>query len=144
MKRALLLAVSCAAFTLTAFGAVLPTPVVAQSSPAAPDDGRGTDFVVARADNICGLDNPRQLTRPAKVAYDKLLKATPEMKLLKRERIKPDSPRGINLRTEAENRIRKACEKVRSAKSYCSVWKKITRRDGKKLTDITKQVLLEI
>jgi len=142
MKHALLLAVSCAALALSSTIAALPAPVETLASPT--DDGRGTDYVVKRADSICGLDNPRQLTRPAKVDYDTLLEATPEMKLMKRERIKPDSPRGINLRTEAENRIRKACEKVRSAKSFCSVWKKIARRDAKPISDITKQVLREL
>jgi len=108
------------------------------------DDGRGTDYIVNRSDNICGLDNPRQLTRPAKIDYGVLLAETSEMKLMKKEKIKADSPRGIQLRTAAAKKVSRACEKVRSDKSYCSVWKTIRRRDGKTLKDITTLVKKEI
>ena len=108
------------------------------------DDGRGTDYIVNRSDNICGLDNPRQLTRPAKIDYGALLAETSEMKLMKKEKIKADSPRGIQLRTAAAKKVSRACEKIRSDKSYCSVWKTIRRRDGKTIKDITTLVKKEI
>lgn len=104
------------------------------------DDGRGTDYILNRSDNICGLDNPRQLTRPAKIDYDVLLAETSEMKLMKKEKINASSPRGIQLRTAAAKKVSRACEKVRSDKSYCSVWKSIRRRDGKRIKDITTLV----
>jgi len=143
MKRALLIVALCATSTQVPASAI-PAPTPQETGVYSRDDGRGTDYVVSKTDNICGLDNPKQLTRPAKVNYSKLLKATPEMQTMKRERIKSDSPRGINLRTEAENRIRKACEKIRGQKSYCSVWKRITRRDAKAISDITKEVLSQL
>ncbi|TDJ73270.1 MAG: hypothetical protein E2O39_05590 [Planctomycetota bacterium] len=108
------------------------------------DDGRGTDYILNRSDNICGLDNPRQLTRPAKIDYDVLLAETSEMKLMKKEKINASSPRGIQLRTAAAKKVSRACEKVRSDKSYCSVWKSIRRRDGKRIKDITTLVKKEI
>lgn len=108
------------------------------------DDGRGTDYILNRSDNICGLDNPRQLTRPAKIDYDVLLAETSEMKLMKKEKINARSPRGIQLRTAAAKKVSRACEKVRSEKSYCSVWKTIRRRDGKRIKDITTLVKKEI
>ena len=108
------------------------------------DDGRGTDYIVNRSDNICGLDNPRQLTRPAKIDHAALLSETSEMKLMKKEKIGANSPRGIQLRTAAAKKVSRACEKVRSDKSYCSVWKAISRRDGKTIKDITTLVKKEI
>ena len=65
------------------------------------DDGRGTDYIVVKTDNICGLEDPRQLTRPARVDHAKLIALTPQMQLMKREKINPNSARGIHLRTEA-------------------------------------------
>lgn len=108
------------------------------------DDGRGTAYIVERSDNICGLDNPRQLTRPARVSYLKLLEATPEMKTLKKDGINPSSPRGIQLRTVAATRVRKACEKARGRGKFCSVWKRITRRDKADIPDITAVVKREL
>ena len=117
------------------------TPTITE---VASDDGRGTDYILNRSDNICGLDNPRQLTRPAKIDYDVLLAETSEMKLMKKEKINASSPRGIQLRTAAAKKVSRACEKVRSDKSYCSVWKSIRRRDGKRIKDITTLVKKEI
>ena len=108
------------------------------------DDGRGTDYVVVKTDNICGLEDPRQLTRPARVDHAKLIALTPQMQLMKREKINPNSARGIHLRTEAAKVVSRACEKVRGQKQFCSVWKKIRRRDGKKIADITALVKREL
>ena len=55
------------------------------------DDGRGTPYVVNKSDNICGLDQPRQLTNPAVVDYDTLLAATPEAKKIAKDKIDPKS-----------------------------------------------------
>jgi len=104
------------------------------------DDGRGTDYVVDNRDNICGLTDPRQLTRPARVDHAKLIALTPQMQRMKREKINPASAKGIQLRTEAAKVVSRACEKIRRQKSYCSVWKNIRRRDGKKIADITALV----
>ena len=90
------------------------------------DDGKGTPWIVDRSDNICGLDDPKVLSNPARVDYQDLLDATPEIKLMKREKITRDSARGIQLTNQAENRVRDECEAVRSDKGYCSVWKSRT------------------
>lgn len=108
------------------------------------DDGRGTDYVVDKTDNICGLDTPRQLTNPALVDYDALLDATPEIRQMKREKISESSARGIQLRSAAEERVRKACQKIMDQEGHCSVWKVIKRRDGRKLPDITDLVKSEL
>ncbi len=105
-----------------------------------PDDGRGTPYVVSKADNICGLDEPRQITSPAKVDYDALLEDTAEVRELRRNGIDPNSSKGITLMTKARSRVLKACETVRTESGYDSVWKAISRRDGKGVTDVTDSV----
>ena len=104
------------------------------------DDGRGTPYVVSKADNICGLDEPRQITSPAKVDYDALLEDTAEVRELRRNGIDPNSSKGITLMTKARSRVLKACETVRTESGYDSVWKAISRRDGKGVTDVTDSV----
>lgn len=106
----------------------------------APDDGRGTPYIVNKSDNICGLDEPRQLTNPAKVDYEALLEATAEVKKIKKDKIDPKSSEGITLMTKARKRVLKACEAVRAADGYCSVWKDIKRRDKRAIDDITDAV----
>lgn len=105
-----------------------------------PDDGRGTPFVVLKVDNICGLDEPRQLTTPAKVDYDALLEETAEVRELKRNGIDPTSSKGITLMTKARSRVLKACETVRTELGYDSVWKSISRRDSRSVPDATDAV----
>lgn len=105
-----------------------------------PDDGRGTPYIVLKADNICGLDEPRQITMPAKVDYDAVLDDTPEMRELRRNGIDPTSSKGITLMTKARSRVLKACETVRTESGYDSVWKAITRRDSRAVADITDAV----
>lgn len=117
---------------------------VAVGDPIRVDDGRGTEYIVERSDNICGLDNPRQLTHPARVSYPTLLGATPEMETLRKDHVNPNSPRGIQLRTDAAARVRRACEKARERGNFCSVWKKIGRRDKKSVPDITSAVKREL
>lgn len=149
MKPAIRLAVGAIlAFVAPRAAAAPPPPGPANapdaSADAARDDGRGTAYVVERSDNICGLDTPRQLTRPARVDYDALLAITPEIREMRSSGIDPESPRGIQLRTDAAGRVRRACERVRSHHSFCSVWKHIVRRDGKSIPDATPLVRKEI
>ena len=98
------------------------------------------DWLVKQEDNICGLKSPDQLSNPAKVDYQELLDATPEMKKMRDDKIGRDTPEGIRLRTEAVNRVNAACEKIRVANGYCSVWKGIKRKDGQAVADITAKV----
>jgi hypothetical protein len=108
------------------------------------DDGRGTPYIVNRADSICGIAEPRAITSPAKVDYDELLGATPEVRLIKRRRIDPESAKGIKLMTEARRKVLAACETVRASEGYCSIWKGIKRRDKTPVDDITAKVKAQI
>ena len=96
--------------------ALAPAPVA--------DDGRGTPYVVNKSDNICGLDQPRQLTSPAVVDYASLVAATAEYREIEKKKIDPNSSEGITLMTKARARVLKACESVRSSNGHCSVWKR--------------------
>ena len=99
------------------------------------------DWIVDEADNVCGLTEARQITNPAKVEYDGLIRATAEIKELERKGIDKDSPEGQMLYNKAVDRVRKASQKVMKAKRYCSVWKSISHRDpNHKIDDITEAV----
>ena len=100
----------------------------------------GSDWVVKSADSVCGVSEARQITNPAKVDYTKLMDATPEMKELKKKGIKKDSARGQTLVTAARDRVRRAANAVMSEKGHCSVWKKISHKKKKAVTDITDAV----
>lgn len=119
-------------------------PEAAQRAVPPDDDGRGTPYKVDKADNVCGLDEPRALTNPSKVDFNDLIEATPEAEAIRRRKIDRESAEGIRLLTEARARVLNACEKVRGELGYCSVWKAITRRDGKAVADITVQVKRQI
>ena len=60
-----------------------------------PAGGFATEGVSAAAwraqahDNICGLRDLEQLSMPAKLDFERCLAATPEMKRMKREGIRP-------------------------------------------------------
>jgi len=101
-------------------------------------------WVVDRADNICGLDDAKMLSKPAKVDYDALLKATAQYKKIKDNKIDPNSPEGIQLRQEAANKVRDACDKIRQQDGYCSVWKTIKHTDGRAVADITDLVKAQL
>ncbi len=108
------------------------------------DDGRGTPYKVSKSDSICGLVEPRQLTVPARVDFTKLLRATSEHKELVRKKIDPASAKGTALLSRARHKIVSACEVVRIKGAYCSVWKKISRKDGKAIPDVTASVLKKL
>ncbi len=103
-----------------------------------------TGWIVDRSDNICGLDDPKMLSKPAKIDYDSVLKATPEMKKIKDDKIDPNSPEGIQLRQAAATRVQKAAEKVRGSSGYCSVWKSIRHQDGRAIPDVTDAVKAQL
>jgi len=106
--------------------------------------GPSAGWVVDRADNICGLDDAKMLSKPAKVDYDVLLRATPEMKKIKDEKIDPNSPQGIQLRQAAATRVQNAADKVRTAQGHCSVWKQVRHTDGRAITDVTDLVKAQL
>jgi hypothetical protein len=84
------------------------------------------------------------LSNPARVDYPAVLDATPEMRQIRDEKIDPSSSRGIQLRQSAVDRVRRAAEKVRSARGHCSVWKQIRHRDGRAIPDVTQLVLADL
>lgn len=98
------------------------------------------DWLAKAADNICGLRDPAQLSSPARVDFDAVLEATPEMKELRDKKIDRNSPEGIRLTNAAIDRATKACESVRASLGHCSVWKEIKHRDGRPIADITDRV----
>jgi hypothetical protein len=108
------------------------------------DNPPATGWVIDRADNICGLDDAKTLSKPAKVDYDALLKATVQYKKIKDNKIDPNSPEGIQLRQEAANKVRDACDKIRQQDGYCSVWKTIKHTDGRAVPDITDLVKAQL
>ena len=101
-------------------------------------------WICDRSDNICGLDDPRMLSKPTKIDYDALLKATAEMKKIVNDKIDPNSSEGINLRQRAVDRVRDKAEAVRTAQGYCSVWKTIRHQDGRTIPDITDLVKAQL
>jgi hypothetical protein len=100
----------------------------------------GSDWVVKTKDSVVGVSDARQITNPAKVDYSKLLKATPEMKEIKKEGIDKSSARGQTLVTQAQSRIARASRAIMTAKGYCGVWKKISHKQKQAVTDITDLV----
>lgn len=94
-------------------------------------------------DNICGLRDLQQLSAPAKVDFERCLEATPEMKRMKKEGIRAQSPEGIQLRSEAVDRVTRAANLVREAGGFCSVWKAIEHQDGRRIPDLTSRVVAQ-
>ena len=93
------------------------------------------------ADNICGLSILRQVNDPARLDYKRVLEATPEMKDLVRRGIKPNSAEGQILHQRAVDRVRRASSLVMQRKDHCSIWKRISHRDARKVRDRTSEVI---
>ncbi|MFT5080507.1 MAG: hypothetical protein ACI9D0_000270 [Bacteroidia bacterium] len=129
--------------TLAAFAG--PSSVVASLDGALPKDEYASeitapDWVVVQSDNICGLKKARQLSNPGKVDFQSLFDSTEEAKKIKKDGIDLSSPEGSQLKSAAYERIRKASVKVMNDRSLCSVWKKISSRSGKAISDVTESV----
>lgn len=101
-------------------------------------------WVVDEDDNICGIKDPKKISTPAKVDYDALWEATPQIKKMKEKKIDPESTEGKALRSEAKTLVTKSCELVRSSGGYCGVWKSIKNEDGRTVPDITDDVKAKI
>jgi hypothetical protein len=101
-------------------------------------------WVADEDDNICGIKDLKKISNPAKVDYDALLDATPQMKKIKEKKIDPESTEGKALRSEAKTLVTKSCELLRSSKGYCGVWKSIKNEDGRTVPDITDDVKAKI
>lgn len=114
-----------------------PQPVVAGEEVAFPFHS----WKAVKKDNICGLTDLDKVSSPAQVDYDELLKATPQMKEIDKKGIDVKSAEGKALVKEAKSLITKSAELERGSKSYCSVWKSISHKDGRKIPDITDAVI---
>lgn len=100
----------------------------------------GSDWVVQSEDAVCGVSEAHQISNPAKVDYEALMKVTSEMKKLRKERIDKTSAEGLTLVTKARAKVCTAAKAVMKEKGYCSVWKKITHKKRQAVTDITAAV----
>ena len=126
-------------------GALKGIEATAHSSEAAPQEASlASKYLVEASDNICGLRIPRALTQPASVDYALLLRLTPECRQIQREHLPPGSPKRLLLLKEAKDRILKLCERARSETGACSVWKNISRRDGRPVTNLTARIAREL
>lgn len=122
-----------------------PRPVTEGSALSPLEDKRVEDkWVADEDDNICGIKDLKKISNPAKVDYDALWDATPQIKKMKEKKIDPESTEGKALRSEAKTLVTKSCELVRSAKGYCGVWKTIKNEDGRTVPDITDDVKTKI
>jgi len=119
-----------------------PAPASPSSAPgwqpAPAEEANG--WIAEKDDNICGISDLKKVSNPAKVDYDELLAATPEMKKLKQDQIDPESPKGKQLRKAAADSVTKASETVRKSSGHCSVWKAIKHKDGREIDDLTPTV----
>ena len=97
-------------------------------------------WVADEEDNICGIKDLKKVSNPAKVDYDDLWEATPQIKKMKEKKIDPESTEGKALRSQAKTLITKSCELVRAAKGHCGIWKTIKHEDGRKIPDVTEDV----
>jgi hypothetical protein len=97
-------------------------------------------WITRPEDNLVGLREPNTLSNPARVNFDVLFEATAEIQQMRRERIDPSSPQGIQLKDRARTRIAGACERVMHSRGHCSVWKAISHTDGREVTDVTEVV----
>ena len=98
-------------------------------------------WVAEEDDNICGIKDLKKVSNPAKVAYDDLWEATPQIKKMKEKKIDPESAEGKALRSQAKTLITKSAELVRAAKGHCGIWKAIKNEDGRKIPDVTDDVM---
>ena len=99
-----------------------------------------SEYVADAVDSICGLDDPRKLSHPAVVDHSSLMDVTPFIRRLRRERIDPKSAEGIVLTTKAQGLVRQKCGEVMREAGHCSIWRRIRRRDGRPIPDVTALV----
>lgn len=105
---------------------------------------RQVEWVIQAEDSVCGVVEARQIRKPAKVDFDRLVDLTPEGKKIKRDRIDPDSAEGVRLMNRAKSRVRDASAIIMKRQGYDSVWKDISSKKGTYITDLTAYVEIEI
>ena len=94
-------------------------------------------------DSVCGVSYPASVTNPATIQWSVVMKETPEMKLIVKEGIQKDSPRGRVLLSQAKDRVRRWSRVVMQEHKYDSVWKKI-EHPKKKAHDVSRYVIAKM
>jgi len=99
----------------------------------------------ARASNsISGLTDVSQLSNPMAVRYDAVMDATEERVRIRKEKIDPTSPLGEILESAAHRRVSAASRVIMRRDGHCSAWKKIKRKDGRAVPDLTADVIAQL
>ena len=94
--------------------------------------------------SISGLSDLSQLSNPMTVRYDEVLEATEERVRMRKEKIDPTSPLGEILESAAHRRASAATRVVMRRDGHCSAWKKIKRKDGRPIPDLTTDVIAQL
>jgi hypothetical protein len=84
------------------------------------------EWIANTEDNICGVSDLRMVKQPGIVDWNALMDSTAEMRKIKREKIKKDSPAGVTLIAKAEEKCMKACLKQMRKTKVDSMWKNIS------------------
>ena len=98
-------------------------------------------WVVDRANHICGISDPKKMSKPATIDFSTVLASTKEMKEMKKKGIDPDSIEGRTLRNRAMKSLTKACQQARQANGHCGIWKSVRHSDGRSVSDLTYDVI---
>ena len=120
-------------FLLASALAVLAIIVVQGSGGAAK---AAASYEAKASHSISGLSNVSQLSNPMAVRYDEVMEAT--------EKIDPTSPLGEILESAAHRRVSAATRSVMLRDGHCSAWKKIKRKDGRPVPDLTADVIAQL
>ena len=94
--------------------------------------------------SISGLTDVSQLSNPMAVRYDEVMEATEERARMRKEKIDPSSPLGEILESAAHRRVSAATRAVMRRDGHCSAWKKIKRKDGRAVPDLTSDVIAQL
>jgi len=94
--------------------------------------------------SISGLTNVSQLSNPMVVRYEEVMEATEERVRMRKEKIDPTSPLGEILESAAHRRVSAASRAVMRREGHCSAWKRIKRKDGRSVPDLTADVIAQL
>ncbi len=128
-------------FLLASALAVLAIIVVQGSGGAAK---AAASYEAKASHSISGLSNVSQLSNPMAVRYDEVMEATEERVRMRKEKIDPTSPLGEILESAAHRRVSAATRSVMLRDGHCSAWKKIKRKDGRPVPDLTADVIAQL
>ena len=117
-----------------------PAPILVETTEASQAQGLH-DWIAEHADNLCGISKLKRVSNPALVNYDSLLEATPQMTEMREKRIKPDSIEGKTLREAARKLIVTKAQAVQKLGGYDGLWKAIANKDGRRIDDVTADVI---